>query len=78
MEFIEKTQKENSDISEIIKGWGSDILVSRGKAHVRVDNLYPKCYSILNRTLYSAPEMFNKRKYLEKVYYNNLFRFFKF
>ena len=33
MEFIVKTQKENDEVSKIIKGWGSDILVSRGKAH---------------------------------------------
>jgi len=33
MEYIVKTQKENNAVSEIIKGWGSDILVSRGKAH---------------------------------------------
>ena len=37
MEFIEKTQKENHAVSEIIKGWGSDILVSRGKAHKAED-----------------------------------------
>ena len=33
MEYVVKTQKENDAVSEIIKGWGSDILVSRGKAH---------------------------------------------
>ena len=33
MEYIAKTQKENDTVSEIIKGCGSDILVSRGKAH---------------------------------------------
>ena len=33
MEYILKTQKENDEVSKIIKGWGSDILVSRGKAH---------------------------------------------
>ena len=33
MEYIVKTQKENDEVSKIIKGWGSDILVSRGKAH---------------------------------------------
>ena len=33
MEFIEKTQNDNNAVSEIIKGWGSDILVSRGKIY---------------------------------------------
>jgi len=33
MEYIEKTDNENKAVSEIIKGWGSDILVSRGKIH---------------------------------------------
>jgi ribosomal protein S18 acetylase RimI-like enzyme len=38
MEYIEKTKDENNAVSEIIKGWGSDILVSRGKAH-KAENL---------------------------------------
>jgi N-acetylglutamate synthase-like GNAT family acetyltransferase len=33
MEFIEKTQNDNKAISEIIKGWGSDIIVTRGKCY---------------------------------------------
>ena len=33
MEYIEKTENENKAVSEIIKGWGSDILVSRGKIY---------------------------------------------
>jgi len=33
MEFIQKTENDNKAVSEIIKGWGSDILVSRGKSH---------------------------------------------
>ena len=37
MEFIQKTEKDNIAVSEIIKGWGSDILVSRGKAHKAQD-----------------------------------------
>ena len=37
MEFIEKTEKDDQAVSEIIKGWGSDILVSRGKAHKAQD-----------------------------------------
>ena len=37
MEFIEKTEKDNHAVSKIIKGWGSDILVSRGKAHKAQD-----------------------------------------
>ena len=38
MEFIEKTQNENKAVSDIIKRWGSDILVSRGKAY-KAENL---------------------------------------
>ena len=37
MEFVEKTQKDNDAVSQIIKGWGSDILVSRGKARKAQD-----------------------------------------
>jgi ribosomal protein S18 acetylase RimI-like enzyme len=33
MDYIEKTENENKAVSEIIRGWGSDILVSRGKIH---------------------------------------------
>jgi GNAT superfamily N-acetyltransferase len=33
MEYIEKTENENKAVSEIIRGWGSDILVSRGKIY---------------------------------------------
>ena len=33
MEYIEKTENENKAVSEIIGGWGSDILVSRGKIY---------------------------------------------
>ena len=33
MKFIEKTEKDHKAVSEIIGGWGSDILVSRGKAY---------------------------------------------
>jgi len=33
MEFIQKTNKENEAVSAIIKGLGSDILVSRGKTY---------------------------------------------
>jgi len=33
MEFIEKTQIHDKDVLEIIKGWGSDIIVSRGKIY---------------------------------------------
>ena len=38
MDFLEKTNKDNSAVLEIIKGWGSDIIVSRGKAY-KVDDL---------------------------------------
>ena len=37
MEFINKTDKHNKYVSDIIKGWGSDILVSRGKAYKAQD-----------------------------------------
>ena len=33
MKIIEKTDKDNEAVSEIIKGWGSDILVSREKTY---------------------------------------------
>lgn len=33
MEFIEKTQDHNKDVSDVIKGWGSDFLVTRGKCY---------------------------------------------
>ena len=33
MDFIEKTEKENNDVSKIIKGWGSEIIISRGKTY---------------------------------------------
>ena len=33
MEYIQKTEKDNNAVSQIIKGWGSDILVSRGKIY---------------------------------------------
>jgi N-acetylglutamate synthase-like GNAT family acetyltransferase len=37
MEYIEKTEKDNKAVSEIIKGWGSDILVSKGKTYKTED-----------------------------------------
>src|SRR5215469_6555809 len=37
MEYIVKTENDNKAVSEIIKGWGSDILVSRGKSHKAQD-----------------------------------------
>ena len=37
MEYIVKTDNDNKAVSEIIKGWGSDILVSRGKPHKAQD-----------------------------------------
>jgi len=37
MEYIQKTIKDNEAVSEIIKGWGSDILVSRGKTYKTED-----------------------------------------
>ena len=33
MEYIQKTEKDNNAVSQIIKGWGSDILVSRGEIY---------------------------------------------
>ena len=33
MELIAKTQRENKDVLDIIKGWGSETIVSRGKAY---------------------------------------------
>jgi len=33
MKYIKKTEKDHKAVSEIIKGWGSDIIVSRGKAY---------------------------------------------
>ena len=38
IEYREKTQNDNNAVLEIINGWGSDILVSRGKAH-KAENL---------------------------------------
>ena len=37
MELIEKGIKDNEAVSKIIKGWGSDILVSRGKTYKTED-----------------------------------------
>ena len=37
MEFVQKTQNENKAISEIIKGWGCDFLVTRGKKYKAED-----------------------------------------
>jgi N-acetylglutamate synthase-like GNAT family acetyltransferase len=37
MEFIEKTKKDNKAVSEIINGWGSEILVTRGKTYKATD-----------------------------------------
>jgi GNAT superfamily N-acetyltransferase len=37
MEFFEKTQKDNKAVSDIIKGWGSDFLVTRGKTYKSED-----------------------------------------
>jgi len=37
MEYIQKTVKDNEAVSKIIKGWGSDILVSRGKTYKTED-----------------------------------------
>ena len=37
MDFIEKTEKENNDVTKIIKDWGSEILVSRGKTYKAQD-----------------------------------------
>ncbi|ULQ59914.1 GNAT family N-acetyltransferase [Brucepastera parasyntrophica] len=33
MEFIEKTQNDDKAVLDIIKGWGSDIIVARGKIY---------------------------------------------
>ena len=33
MEYIVKTEKDKKAVSEIINGWGSDIIVSRGKCY---------------------------------------------
>ena len=37
MEFAEKTEIDNKAVSGIIQGWGSDILVSRGKSYEAKD-----------------------------------------
>ena len=37
MELVERTEKDNQNVSEIIKGLGSDILVSRGTIHKAQD-----------------------------------------
>jgi hypothetical protein len=37
MDFIKKTQNDNNVVSEIIKGWGSDIIVTRGKCYKAED-----------------------------------------
>ena len=37
MDYIVKTEKENEALSEIIKGWGYDFFVSRGKVHKALD-----------------------------------------
>jgi ribosomal protein S18 acetylase RimI-like enzyme len=37
MDYIVKTEKENEALSEIIKGWGYDFFVSRGKVHKAQD-----------------------------------------
>ena len=33
MEYIQKTQNDHKAVSEVIMGWGSDFLVSRGKKY---------------------------------------------
>jgi len=33
MEYVEKTQNDNKAVSDIINGWGSDILVTRGNIY---------------------------------------------
>ena len=38
MEYIQKTEKDNNAVSQIIKGWGSDILVNRGEIY-KVEDL---------------------------------------
>ena len=37
MEYIEKTQQDNEAVLEIIKGWGSDIIVTKGKIYKAED-----------------------------------------
>jgi len=37
VEYIEKTEKHNDDVSAIIRGWGSDIIITRGKPHKAED-----------------------------------------
>ena len=37
MKFTEKTHNDNEAVSEIIKGWGSDIIVSRGRTYKAQD-----------------------------------------
>jgi len=37
MDFIQKTQKDDKAVSDIIRGWGSDIIVTRGKAYKAED-----------------------------------------
>jgi hypothetical protein len=37
MEYVEKTENDNKAVSEIINGWGSDILVSKGKPYKAED-----------------------------------------
>ena len=37
MEFIQKTENDNKAVSKIIKGWGSDVLISRGKPYKAQD-----------------------------------------
>jgi GNAT superfamily N-acetyltransferase len=33
MQYLEKTEKNNKAVSDVIKGWGSDFLVTRGKSY---------------------------------------------
>ena len=37
MEYVQKTQNDNYAVLEIIKGWGSDFLVSKGKSYKAED-----------------------------------------
>ena len=37
MEFVQKTKKDNKAVSQIIKGWGSNIIVTRGKSYTAED-----------------------------------------
>jgi ribosomal protein S18 acetylase RimI-like enzyme len=37
MEFIEKTHHDNKAVSEIIRGWGSDVIFSRGNIYKAED-----------------------------------------